>query len=53
MTLDKLIRIKAIINDLAICSGSSPEFIIDILSGYLWDEEDVGELKQLDNEENK
>ncbi len=53
MTLDKLIRIKTIINDLALCSESYPEFIIDILSGYLWDEEEAGELKQLGKEENK
>ena len=34
------------INTISVTCAGSPEKIVDLLTGYLWDEEEAGEIKE-------
>ena len=42
--------IKNIVKVLAVMCTANPEKIIDILTGYLWDEEEAGYIKRSSGE---
>ena len=46
----KFIAIKSAINTLAALTAMEPEKVIDLMTGWAWDEEEASELKDSDTE---
>lgn len=46
----KFVAIKSSVNTLAALTAMEPEKVIDLMTGWAWDEEEASELKDSDTE---